>query len=456
MHVATDTVRLAAHDERRLGVRLELDQAVHDPDARLLELLGPLDVSLFVEPGLQLDKDEYFFAASSRAQQRFDDFRAPAGAIQRQFDRHDIRIVRRFGHQSLHRRLERIVGVVHQDIPLRENRENRSARLDRRTATVRRVVELGEGQARELAHGPEVEEALRCVQIPRTRGTARGCFLELQLAQQQLPDRLRHLAGDLHPHGRAVGPAFRFFLDHLQQAHGAVLVELEVGAARHAERVRLFDESSRVDQAQVRADDVLHRDEAAPVRERQKAGERLRHLQVGKVHWSARRVAHHDGEGEAQVGNEWEGVPRRAGHGLRRDQGKHFLREGAAQDLLLSRRHVRPPQDPDAMRGEGREAHVPETASLPLEQSPHPDRDGMELLLHRPTACCRAFQCADAHHEKLVQVRAQDGEKSDPGKERDTRILRQLQYPAIELDQAQVAVQEVLWPGAVDVENGGA
>src|SRR2546422_6961469 len=35
----------------RLGVRLELDQAVHDPDARLLELLGPLDVSLFVEPG---------------------------------------------------------------------------------------------------------------------------------------------------------------------------------------------------------------------------------------------------------------------------------------------------------------------------------------------------------------------------------------------------------------------
>jgi len=48
----------------------------------------------------------------------------------------------------------------------------------------------------------------------------------LQLAQQQLLDRLRHLAGDLHAYGRAVRPAFRFFLDHLQQAHGAVLVEL--------------------------------------------------------------------------------------------------------------------------------------------------------------------------------------------------------------------------------------
>src|SRR3989449_3687649 len=56
-------------------------------------------------------------------------------------------------------------------------------------------------------------------------------------------------------------------------------------------------------------------------------------------------------------------------HGLRRDQGKHFLREGAAQDLLLSRRHVRPPQDPDAMRGEGREAHVPETAGRSEEHT---------------------------------------------------------------------------------------
>src|SRR5256885_11206137 len=51
----------------------------------------------------------------------------------------------------------------HQDIPLRENRENRPARLDRRSATVRGVVELGEGQARELAHATEVDEAVRCV-----------------------------------------------------------------------------------------------------------------------------------------------------------------------------------------------------------------------------------------------------------------------------------------------------
>src|SRR2546425_13215357 len=58
------------------------------------------------------------------------------------------------------------------------------------------------------------------------------------------------------------------------------------------------------------------------------------------------------------------------------------------------------------------------------------------------------FQAEDGIRDKLVtgvQTCAlpisQDGEKSDPGKERDARILRQLQYPAIELDQAQVAVR---------------
>src|SRR5438034_10317028 len=106
--------------------------------------------------------------------------------------------------------MDRTVGGVPQNIRLRENRENRPARLDRRSATVRRVVELGEGQARELAHGTEVEEALRCVQIPRTRGTARGCFLKLQLAQQQLLDRLPPLAGDLHAYRRAARRPFRF------------------------------------------------------------------------------------------------------------------------------------------------------------------------------------------------------------------------------------------------------
>src|SRR2546427_8674764 len=186
VHVAPDRVALASHDQRRLGVRLELDQAVHHADAPLLELFGPLDVALLVEPGLQLDKDEYFLAASGGAHQCVDDVRAAARAVQRQLDRYYIRVVRGFDHEALYRGLERVVGVVDQDVPLREDREDRSTLLDRHAAAVGRVVQLGERKARELAQPSEIEETVRRIQVSGTRGEARGHFLELQLPQQQL------------------------------------------------------------------------------------------------------------------------------------------------------------------------------------------------------------------------------------------------------------------------------
>jgi len=246
-----------------------------------------------------------------------------------------------------------------------------------------------------------------------------------------------------------------------------MLVELEVGAARHTERIRLLDESARIDQAQVRADDVLHGDEPALVRELHKAWQRLRHLQVSKVHRSTRRVAHHDGERESQVGDEGEGVAGRPRHGLWRDEREDFLPEVAAQQLLLGRRQVRPAQHAHAARSERRQAYVRETASLPVEQGPHADPDGVDLLVHsepahthrqRPTPAGRrrALERVDTHHEKLVQISAQDGQEADPGEQRDARVLRQLQHPSVELEQAQIAVQEVLRARTVDVGNGGA
>jgi len=113
----------------------------------------------------------------------FHDLRATARPIQRQFDRHDIRVVRGFDHEPLHRGLEGIVGMVDQDIPLREDREDGATLLEGRAALMRRVVQIGERQARQLTHATKVEEAVGRVQIRRPRGAARGGFLELQLAQ---------------------------------------------------------------------------------------------------------------------------------------------------------------------------------------------------------------------------------------------------------------------------------
>src|SRR2546425_508784 len=137
------------------------------------------------------------------------------------------------------------------------------------------------------------------------------------------------------PPERAVRPAFRLLLDHLHQTRGRVPVELQAGAPSHAERVGRLDASPRIERAQVLANDVLHWDEPAALRERHEARRRVRHLQVGEVDRSGTGVADHDGEREAQVGDEGEGMAGRAGQGLGRDDRKDLLREVAPQRFPL-------------------------------------------------------------------------------------------------------------------------
>jgi hypothetical protein len=57
--VAADAVRFLAHDQRRLRVRLEPDQAVDDVNARLLQRPRELNVALLVEPRRELDETDH-------------------------------------------------------------------------------------------------------------------------------------------------------------------------------------------------------------------------------------------------------------------------------------------------------------------------------------------------------------------------------------------------------------
>jgi len=70
MDVVAHPVALAAHNEDTLRVRLERRMAVDDVDARLLELLRPLNVRLLVEARLELDQADRLLAALGRADQR--------------------------------------------------------------------------------------------------------------------------------------------------------------------------------------------------------------------------------------------------------------------------------------------------------------------------------------------------------------------------------------------------
>src|SRR5262249_57053206 len=53
-----------------------------------------------------------------------------------------------------------------------------------------------------------------------------------------------------------------------------------------------------------------------------------------------------------------------------------------------------------------------------------------------------ALEFGDPHHEELVEVRADDGEKLHALEERDRVVLRLLEHPAVELEPGELAGDE--------------
>ena len=140
-----------------------------------------------------------------------------------------------------------------------------------------------------------------------------------------------------------------------------------------------------------------------------------------------------------------------AGEGLGRHEREDLLGEVAPRGFLLRRREIRPLHHANAVRGERRPAHLVPATRLPLEQGARADGNGVEHLLDREAVIPRRaarrrrpLERGDADHEEFVEVRAQDGQKPDPREERDAGVLGQLQHPAVEFDETQIAVEELL------------
>jgi hypothetical protein len=70
VHVAADPVGFVAHDQHRLAVGLEADEAVGHVHPRPLQRAHPLDVVGLVEARLDLDLHVDFLAVFGRLQQR--------------------------------------------------------------------------------------------------------------------------------------------------------------------------------------------------------------------------------------------------------------------------------------------------------------------------------------------------------------------------------------------------
>ena len=115
-----------------LAVGLQPDEAVDHVDAGVLQLLGPGDVGLLVEAGLQLDQRRHLLAPLGGADQAATIGLSPEV-------RYSVILMASTRGSSAAWSMnastevgERLVGVVHEDVALAQDREDAALLLDRR------------------------------------------------------------------------------------------------------------------------------------------------------------------------------------------------------------------------------------------------------------------------------------------------------------------------------------
>ena len=92
MQISSDSVFFLTYDEGDLTVRLKTNEAVDYVASGILEFLCPVDVVLFVEPGLELNKYHYLFTVLGCFEERCNDRRSVGYTVKCLLDSEDIRV----------------------------------------------------------------------------------------------------------------------------------------------------------------------------------------------------------------------------------------------------------------------------------------------------------------------------------------------------------------------------
>src|SRR2546430_6466320 len=87
MDILPEAIGIASYHEQRFAVRFQPHHAIDDMGARFLELSGPANIGGLVEAGAQFDQSGDLLAIIGGLDQRLDDGRITAGAIERNLER---------------------------------------------------------------------------------------------------------------------------------------------------------------------------------------------------------------------------------------------------------------------------------------------------------------------------------------------------------------------------------
>jgi hypothetical protein len=247
-------------------------------------------------------------------------------------------------------------------------------------------------------------------------------------------------------------------LERLAQVLHLLLLDEEVGVARHAELVAPEHVHAREELAHVLVQDRGEEDEVVaalsdPLGKARGARKHARGLHDGHARIPAERVA------PFQLHREIEALVEHAREGMRRvepdrrEHGHHLAEEIVAHPLLLRRRPLSPAQEPDALlRERGKDLLVEEPVLLlddALRARGHLAKDVERRHAVGPDGRHRReldllLQARDADLEELVQVRRDDAEEFQPLQDRDALVLGLREDAAVELESLQLPVEEML------------
>ena len=197
VRVTHDLPRLAAQNQHHLGVGLEADHTIDHHRTGSLQAAGQLQVGLFVKARTQLDHRSHFFTVTCCINQRINDFRVGAAAVQGLAYGQYMRILGSLAKQVDDRgkRLER---VQQQDVLLADHAENVLAVLqqlgdrrgERRVLQLRVTVEAGDAEK-----ARQVDRAIDLVQLG---------LMQAELLEQVVGQMLGACVGNFQTYGIAV------------------------------------------------------------------------------------------------------------------------------------------------------------------------------------------------------------------------------------------------------------
>ena len=209
----------------------------------------------------------------------------------------------------------------------------------------------------------------------------------------------------------------------------------------------------REERLEIRADHLLERHELVrAARTGTQRGRRFGTFTRAKCSVPVHRVANLHRERQRQVGDVRERVP--GIDGERREHREDLRLEVLVDRAPLARRQLAHVDEAHAVRRELRQQLARGSGAGPRAAAPR--ARGSPRAVRRRTAR-RAVPCttpaptcrrrpADAHHEELVEVGAEDRQELQPLEQRHARIDRLVQHARVELEPAQLAVE---------IEGGG-